>query len=70
MNRNIVRVSAVINRKAPLLIITANACWHDIDAHCANSPVGGGHIAQYLLDNRKSLRAACRIAIERLLAAK
>ena len=47
----------------------ADECWPDIERHCANSPVGGGHVAQCLVDHKKSLRASCRTAIERLPAA-
>ncbi len=53
-----------------LLADAADACWHDIETHCANSPAGGGHIGQCLLDNKKSLKAACRTAIEKFPAAK
>jgi Golgi apparatus protein 1 len=48
----------------------ADACWGDIEKHCAKGPVGGGRIAQCLLDNKKSLRAACQTAIEKFPAAK
>jgi Cysteine rich repeat len=53
-----------------LLADAADACWHDIETHCANSPAGGGHIGQCLLDNKKSLKAACRTAIEKFPVAK
>jgi len=53
-----------------LVAEAADACWHDIEAHCANGPVGGGHIAQCLIDNKKKLRAACRTEIEKFPAAK
>ena len=52
-----------------LIAEAADECWQDIEKHCAKSPVGGGHIGQCLLDNKKSLKAACRTAIERFPAA-
>ena len=48
----------------------ADECWPDIERHCANSPVGGGHVAQCLVDHKKSLRASCRTAIEKFPATK
>lgn len=48
----------------------ADECWPDIEKHCASSPVGGGNVAQCLVDHKKSLRASCRTAIEKFPAAK
>ena len=44
----------------------ADACWSDIQKHCANVPAGGGMIAQCLIDKKKSLTTGCRSAIAKL----
>jgi hypothetical protein len=46
-----------------LIARAADACWNDIEKHCANVPAGGGRIAQCLLDNKKSVTRSCRTAI-------
>jgi hypothetical protein len=48
----------------------ADACWNDIEKHCAKIPEGGGRIAQCLLNNKASLVKACRVAIEKFPVAK
>ena len=48
----------------------ADACWNDIEKHCANIPEGGGRIAQCLVDNKKSVTAACKTALGELPATK
>jgi hypothetical protein len=69
-DRALYDASRKMGRALNLIQETADACWYDIQTHCANVPAGGGHIAQCLIDNKKSVRRACRIAIERFPVAK
>ena len=47
----------------------ADACWNDIQKHCANVPEGGGQIAQCLVNKKASLTKGCRTAIAKFPAA-
>jgi hypothetical protein len=42
----------------------ADACWEDIEAKCAGTPLGEGHVAECLASNRTSLTATCQRAIK------
>jgi hypothetical protein len=53
-----------------LIAQAADACWNDIEKHCANIPEGGGRIAQCLVDNKKSVTGACKAALGKLPATK
>ena len=44
----------------------ADACWNDIEKHCANTEVGGGRIAQCLSAKKASLSKECQTAVESL----
>ena len=39
---------------------TADACWEDIEKHCANIAEGGGRIAQCLVSKKASLQSSCQ----------
>jgi hypothetical protein len=41
----------------------ADACWNDIEKHCANIPEGGGRIAQCLAGQKAALTQACQAAM-------
>jgi Golgi apparatus protein 1 len=43
----------------------ADACWHDIETHCADMPAGEGHIAQCLMHKRASLSPPCQHELEK-----
>jgi len=62
--------SRKMERTLDLLEEAADACWNDIEKHCAKIPEGGGRIAQCLLNNKASLVKPCRVAIEKFPAAK
>ena len=53
-----------LGRALDLIEETADVCWPDIEKHCTNAPVGGGHIAQCLLDNKATVASACRTALD------
>jgi hypothetical protein len=59
-----------MERTLDLIEQAADACWNDIEKHCAKIPEGGGRIAQCLLDNKASVAKACQVAIEKFPAAK
>jgi len=48
----------------------AEACWNDLEKHCANVPEGGGHIAQCLAAQKTSLAPACQGELAKLPSAK
>jgi Cysteine rich repeat len=62
--------SRKMERTLDLIEQAADACWNDIEKHCAKIPEGGGRIAQCLLNNKASVARACRVAIEKFPAAK
>ena len=62
--------SRKMERTLDLIEQAADACWNDIEKHCANIPKGGGRIAQCLLNNKASVARACRTVIEKFPAAK
>ena len=62
--------SRKMERTLDLIEQAADACWNDIEKHCAKIPEGGGRIAQCLLDNKASVAKACQVAIEKFPAAK
>jgi hypothetical protein len=43
--------------------IAADACWADIQKHCANIPEGGGRIAQCLVNKKATLTKSCQAAM-------
>ena len=45
---------------------TADACWDDIEKHCASVPAGGGGITRCLINQKSSLQAACGSKIDEL----
>jgi hypothetical protein len=49
---------------------TADACWPNIEKHCANIPEGGGHIAQRLLTNKSTASRDCQAALQRFRVTK
>jgi hypothetical protein len=62
--------SRKMERALDLIELAADACWNDIEKHCAKIPEGGGRIAQCLLNNKASVAKGCRVAIEKFPAAK
>ena len=48
----------------------ADACWQDIEKHCANIPEGGGRISQCLVNNKAKLQKMCQTALAKLPATK
>jgi len=48
----------------------ADACWPDIEKHCANVPEGGGRIAQCLVNNKSAVSPDCRSVLEHIPPAK
>jgi cysteine rich repeat protein len=48
----------------------ADACWSDIEQHCANVSERAGRIAQCLVDNKSKVSAGCRSVLERVPPAK
>jgi hypothetical protein len=62
--------SRKMERTLDLIEQAADACWNDIEKHCAKIPEGGGRIAQCLLNNKASVAKGCRTAIEKFPAAK
>ena len=47
---------------------TADACWNDIEKHCASVPAGGGGIARCLINQKSSLQPVCGSKIDELFA--
>jgi hypothetical protein len=47
---------------------TADACWNDIEKHCASVPAGGGGITRCLINQKSSLQPACGSKIDELFA--
>lgn len=47
---------------------TADACWPDIEKQCADTPAGGGRIAQCLVAKKASLSPACAAALSKFPA--
>lgn len=47
--------------------LAADACWTDIEKHCADIPEGGGRIMQCLAGKKASVSAACRTAIDNIV---
>lgn len=47
--------------------LAADACWNDIEKHCAGIPEGGGRIMQCLAGKKASVSAACRTAIDNIV---
>lgn len=45
----------------------ADACWNDIEKHCANIPDGGGRIVQCLNAKQASLSQQCQTAVKSFL---
>jgi hypothetical protein len=62
--------SRKMERTLDLIELAADACWNDIERHCANIPEGGGRIAQCLINNKASVAKACRTTIEKFPSAK
>lgn len=60
--------SRKMERSLTYLSDAADACWNDIEKHCANISAGGGRIGQCLIDNSNSVTKACRTAIGRFPA--
>ena len=48
----------------------ADACWPDIEKHCANVPEGGGRIALCLVNNKSAVSPDCRSVLEHIPPAK
>ena len=48
----------------------ADACWNDIEKHCANISEGGGRIAQCLAAQKASLAPACQAEVAKLPSPK
>src|SRR6201992_2302075 len=44
-----------LNRAIDFVEEAADACWPDIEKHCANVPEAGGQIAQCLVNNKSAL---------------
>lgn len=52
-----------LNRALDRIAESADACWPDIEKHCATTPMGGGQIGQCLAANKASLGKACRAVL-------
>jgi hypothetical protein len=59
-----------LDRAADFVEEAADACWPDIEKHCANVQEGGGRIAQCLVNNKSALSPDCQSALEHFPAAK
>lgn len=44
----------------------ADACWNDIEKHCANIPEGGGHIIECLIGKKDTLAPTCKSQLGKL----
>jgi hypothetical protein len=62
--------SRKMERTLDLIEQAADACWNDIEKYCANTPEGGGRIAQCLVNNKAKLQKACQAALAKLPATK
>jgi hypothetical protein len=56
----IYKASRNLDRALDRLAQTADACWTDIERHCADAPEGPGQIAKCLVVKRASLSTTCR----------
>jgi len=59
-----------LGRALDLIEQAADVCWQDIEKHCANTPAGGGHIAQCLIANKATVASDCRTALDQFPAAQ
>jgi hypothetical protein len=59
------QVSRNLERAGDRLEMTAEACWDDIEKHCANIPEGAGRIAQCLVTKKASLTKICSAMIDK-----
>jgi len=58
--------SALRNMASALNLIeqAADVCWPDIEKYCADTPKGGGRVAQCLLNKKSTLAKDCQLALE------
>ncbi len=52
-----------LDQKLNQVAEVADACWSDIETHCANPPEGPRQVRQCLTDKAASLSFECRIAV-------
>ena len=62
------QASRNLERAADRLEMTADACWDDINKHCASIEDGGGRVAQCLVAKKASLTKKCSAMINRFPA--
>ena len=61
----IFEASRNLQRTLDRIELVADACWNDIEKHCANMTPGEGQIAQCLQGKKASLSRACGQVLER-----
>ena len=61
----IFEASRNLQRTLDRIELVADACWNDIEKHCANMTPGEGQIAQCLQSKKASLSRACGRVLER-----
>jgi hypothetical protein len=66
----IFEASRNLHRTLDRIELVADACWNDIEKHCANMAPGEGHIAQCLQGKKASLSRACGRVLDRTLSDK
>jgi hypothetical protein len=59
-----------LDRAVDFVEEAADACWPDIEKHCADVAQGEGHIAQCLVDKKSTLSHECQTVLDRFPAAK
>jgi hypothetical protein len=59
------QASRNLDRAVDRLEMTADACWDDIEKHCASVREGEGHIAQCLVTKKASLTKQCSAMIDK-----
>ncbi len=66
----IFEASRNLQRALHRIELVADACWNDIEKHCANLDPGEGRIAQCLVDKKSSLSPVCGRLIGRAASSK
>ena len=54
-----------LERTLDRIEMTADACWNDIEKHCANLDAGGGRILNCLASKKASLQGSCQAALSK-----
>ena len=66
----IFEASRNLQRTLDRIELVADACWNDIEKHCANMTPGEGQVAQCLQGKKASLSRACGHVLERASSVK